>query len=45
MSEMVPFGSGLAKRESRALSRELSRLDTQGRYEIARIGLRERRAE
>jgi hypothetical protein len=38
MSEIVPFGGGLAKRQSRALSRELSRLDSHGRYELARIG-------
>ena len=37
MSEMVPFGGGLAKRESRAVSRELSRLDAQGRVGMARI--------
>jgi hypothetical protein len=39
MSEMVPFGGGLAKRESRAVSRELSRLDAQGRVGMARIAL------
>ena len=37
MSEMVPFGGGLAKRESRQVSRELSRLDAQGRVALARI--------
>jgi hypothetical protein len=37
MSEMVPFGGGLAKRESRALDRELSRLEGRGRLELARI--------
>jgi hypothetical protein len=37
MSEIVPFGGGLAKRESRAASRELSRLAARGRVELARI--------
>jgi hypothetical protein len=37
MSEMMPFGGGLARRESRAVSRELSRLDAQGRVGMARI--------
>jgi hypothetical protein len=37
VSEMVPFGSRLAKGESRAVSRELSRLDGRGRVEMARI--------
>lgn len=37
MSEMVPFGGGLARRESRAVSREISRLDGRGRVELARI--------
>jgi hypothetical protein len=37
MSEMVPFGGGLAKREARAVGRELSRLDAHGRLELARI--------
>ncbi len=37
MSEIVPFGGGLARRESRAVSRELSRLDGRGRVEMARI--------
>jgi hypothetical protein len=37
MSEMVPFGGGLARRESRAVSRELSRRDGRGRVEMARI--------
>lgn len=37
MSEVVPFGGGLARRESRAVSRELSRLDGRGRVELARI--------
>jgi hypothetical protein len=37
MSEMVPFGAGLARRESRAVSRELARLDGRGRLEMARI--------
>jgi hypothetical protein len=37
MSEVVPFGAGLAKREARAVGRELSRLDGRGRLELARI--------
>ena len=37
MSEVVPFGGGLARRESRAVGRELSRLDGRGRLELARI--------
>jgi hypothetical protein len=37
MSEMIPFGGGLARRESRTVSRELSRLDAQGRVGMARI--------
>lgn len=37
MSEMVPFGGGLAKRESRALRRELAHLEGRGRLELARI--------
>jgi hypothetical protein len=37
MSEMMPFGRGLARWESRATSRELSRLDAQGRVGMARI--------
>jgi hypothetical protein len=37
MSEMVPFGGGFSKRQSRAVSRELSRLDGQGQVEMARI--------
>lgn len=37
MSDMVPFGNGLAKRESRQVSRELSRLEGRGRVELARI--------
>src|SRR5438067_1223372 len=37
MSEMVPFGGGLARRDSRQISRELSRLDARGRIELARI--------
>lgn len=37
MSEMTPFIGGLARRESRAVSRELSRLDAQGRVGMARI--------
>lgn len=37
MSEIVPFSGGLAKRDSRAVGRELSRLDGHGRLELARI--------
>lgn len=37
MSEMVPFGGGLAKRELRQTGRELSRLEGRGRVELARI--------
>jgi hypothetical protein len=37
MSEMELFGGVLARRESRAVSRELSRLDGRGRLEMARI--------
>jgi hypothetical protein len=37
MSEMIPFGGGLAKRDSRAVRAELSRLDAHGRVELARI--------
>jgi len=37
MSEMELFGGVLARRESRAVSRELSRLDGRGRMEMARI--------
>ena len=37
MSEMVPFGGGLARRELRSVGRELSRLDGRGRVEMARI--------
>ena len=39
MSEMVPFGGGLARRESRLVGRELSRLEGLGRVELARINL------
>lgn len=35
---MVPLGSGLDRRESRAVCRELARLDALGRLEVARIG-------
>lgn len=38
MSDLVPFGGGLAKRESRVAGRELARLDALGRLEMARIG-------
>src|SRR5258708_31840369 len=37
MSEMERFGGVLAKRESRAVGRELSRLEGRGRVEMARI--------
>lgn len=37
MSELVQFGSGLAKRESRQVSRELARLNAQGLVSLARI--------
>src|ERR1700680_1670097 len=38
VSDIVYYGGGgLAKRESRAVSRELSRLDGRGRLEMARI--------
>jgi len=37
MSELVPLGRGLATRESRQVSRELSRLDARGQIELARI--------
>jgi hypothetical protein len=37
MSEMVPFAGGLAKRDSRQVRRELSRLDAHGQLELARI--------
>ncbi|MGH3428789.1 MAG: hypothetical protein ACRDQZ_14690 [Mycobacteriales bacterium] len=37
MSEMVPFGGGLARRESRRVGRELARMDGQGQLALARI--------
>jgi hypothetical protein len=37
MSELVPSRRGLATRESRLVSRELSRLDARGQIELARI--------
>lgn len=37
MSELVPLGGAVSRRDSRHLSRELSRLDSRGRFEIARI--------
>ncbi len=37
MSEVVRYGGGLAKRESRQVSRELSRMDARGQVELARI--------
>src|SRR3954452_1947860 len=37
MSEMLPYGGGLAKRESRQVGRELSRIEGQSRLGIARI--------
>jgi hypothetical protein len=37
MSELVPYGRGLATREARVVGRELARLDAQGRLALARI--------
>lgn len=37
MSDLVPFGGGVARRESRQVSRELSRLNARGQVELARI--------
>ena len=37
MSEMVPFGGGLARRESRRVGRELARMDGQGQLYLAGI--------
>ena len=37
MSDVVPFRGGLARRESRQVSRELSRLDAHGQIELARV--------
>ena len=37
MSEIVPFGRGLDRRESRAVGRALSRLGARGHLEMARI--------
>jgi len=37
MSEIVPFGGQLAKRESRLVRRELSQMEGRGRVELARI--------
>jgi hypothetical protein len=37
MSEMVPLGSLIARRESRELGRQLSRLEGKGRLELATI--------
>src|SRR2546430_1500748 len=34
---MIPYGSRLAKRDSRAVRAELSRLDARGQLELARI--------
>ena len=37
MSEIVPFGSGLARRESRAVGRELARLESRAQVALGRI--------
>jgi hypothetical protein len=37
MSEIVPFGHGLARGESRALGRDMARLRAHGSFELARI--------
>jgi hypothetical protein len=37
MSEMIPYSGRLAKRDSRAVRAELSRLDARGQLELARI--------
>jgi signal recognition particle subunit SEC65 len=37
MSELVPLGSSLARRESRAVTRELARIEGRSAVEIARI--------
>ena len=37
MSEIVPFGGQLAKRESRYVRRELAQMEGRGRVELARI--------
>lgn len=37
MSELIPIGGAVSRRESRQMSRELSRLDARGRFELARI--------
>lgn len=37
MSEMVPFGGGLARRESRLAGREIARMEGRGQVELARI--------
>ena len=38
MSEIVPFGGALAKRESRLVRRELSQMEGRGRVELALSG-------
>jgi hypothetical protein len=38
MSEMVPFNGGLARREERAVGRELARIDAQADLQAGRIG-------
>ena len=38
MSELLPSRGFLASRDARVLGRELSRLDSRGRLELARIG-------
>jgi hypothetical protein len=37
VNEMTPYSGGLARRESRRVSRELARMDGQGQLELARI--------
>ena len=37
MSEIIPYSGRLAKRDSRAVRAELSRLDARGQVELARI--------
>jgi hypothetical protein len=37
VSDLMRYGGGLARRDARAVSRELSRLDARGQVELARI--------
>lgn len=37
MSEILPFGGGVAKRDSRQVRRELAQMDARGQVELARI--------